>query len=259
MDFRVDYVVFGYVAGICCLTAILFGLAPALHVSKTNNNVVLKEGGRGTTGNRRARWFSGTMVVTELALTIVLLAGAGLMVRSFMNLERLDAGFSIEHLLTMRLQLPEAKYGNADQRRAFYEQLEPRLTAIAGVDAVAVTTTVPPLRAGERVFEINGRPPAQPNDQLEVAAVTISPRFFEVVGVNLLRGRASRTLTAPLVPRPSSSTSGWPRTTFPGRIHLAGGFGSCHASPLQTSQPYRGAPSSASARRFGTARRGRSN
>ena len=94
MDFRVDYVVFGYVAGICCLTAILFGLAPALHVSKTNNNEALKEGGRGTTGNRRARWLSGTMVVTELALTVVLLTGAGLMLHSFMNLERLDAGFS---------------------------------------------------------------------------------------------------------------------------------------------------------------------
>ncbi len=192
IDFRVDYVVFGYVAGICGLTAILFGLAPALHVtnvSKTNNNEVLKEGGRGTTGNRRARWLSGTMVVTELALTVVLLAGAGLMVRSFMNLERLDAGFSIEHLLTMRLQLPEAKYGTVGERRAFYDQLEPRLAAIAGVDAVAVTTTVPPLRAGERVFEIDGRPVAQHNDALEVAAVTISPRFFEVVGVNLLRGR----------------------------------------------------------------------
>ena len=93
----------------------------------------------------------------------------------------------------MRLQLPEARYANADERRAFYEQLEPRLAAIAGVDAVAVTTTVPPLRAGERVFEIDGRPaaqaPAQNNAELEAAAVTISPRFFEVVGVNLLRGR----------------------------------------------------------------------
>ena len=75
------------------LTAILFGLAPALHVSKASNNEVLKEGGRGTVGNRRARWLSGTMVVTELALTVVLLAGAGLMIRSFMKLERLDARF----------------------------------------------------------------------------------------------------------------------------------------------------------------------
>ncbi len=95
IDFRVDYVVFGYVAAICALTAVLFGLAPALHVSKTNNNEVLKEGGRGTTGNRRARWLSGTMVVTELALTVVLLAGAGLMIRSFMKLR--DARRRVSH------------------------------------------------------------------------------------------------------------------------------------------------------------------
>ena len=186
IDFRVDYVVFAYVAGICALTAVLFGLAPALHVSKTNNNEVLKEGGRGTTGNRRARWLSGTMVVTELALTVVLLAGAGLMIRSFMKLETLDAGFPIDHLMTMRMQLPEAKYANDEARRAFYERLEPRLAAIAGVESVAVTTTVPPLRAGERAFEIDGRPAREADDQaMDVATVTISPRFFDVIGVGL--------------------------------------------------------------------------
>ena len=118
IDFRVDYVVFGYVAAICVVTAILFGLAPALHVSKTNTNEVLKEGGRGSTGNRRARWLTGTMVVTELALTVVLLAGAGLMIRSFMKLEQLETGFPIDHLMTMRMQLPDTKYPTADARRA---------------------------------------------------------------------------------------------------------------------------------------------
>jgi predicted permease len=189
IDFRVDFVVFGYVAAICALTAVLFGLAPALHVSKTNNNEVLKEGARGTTGNRRARWLSGTMVVTELALTVVLLAGAGLMIRSFMKLETLDAGFPIDHLMTMRMQLPEAKYPTEEARRAFYDQLEPRLAATAGVESVAVTTTVPPLRAGERMFEIDGRTRHAADEALEAATVTISPRFFEVVGVGLRRGR----------------------------------------------------------------------
>ncbi len=189
IDFRVDFVVFGYVAAICALTAVLFGLAPALHVSKTNNNEVLKEGARGTTGNRRARWLSGTMVVTELALTVVLLAGAGLMIRSFMKLETLDAGFPIDHLMTMRMQLPESKYPTAEARRAFYEQLEPRLAGIAGVESVAVTTTVPPLRAGERTFEIDGRTRQAADEELEAATVTISPRFFDVVGVGLRRGR----------------------------------------------------------------------
>ena len=129
------------------------------------------------------------MVVTELALTVVLLAGAGLMIRSFMKLETLDAGFPIDHLMTMRMQLPEAKYPTGEARRAFYDQLEPRLAAIAGVESVAVTTTVPPLRAGERTFGIDGRPRQAADGELEAATVTISPRFFEVVGVGLRRGR----------------------------------------------------------------------
>ncbi len=116
IDFRVDTQVVGYVAAICVLTSILFGLAPALHISKRENNQVLKEGGRGTVGNRRARWLTGTMVVTELALAVVLLAGAGLMIRSFLNLERLDLGFSPDHLVTMRLQLPDQKYQKRPRR-----------------------------------------------------------------------------------------------------------------------------------------------
>ena len=107
--FTVDYVVFGYVAAICVLTGILFGLVPALHVSKTNINEVLKEGGRGTAGTRRVRWLSGIMVVVELALTIVLLAGAGLMIRSFLKLYTLDVGIRTEHLMTMRMELPASK------------------------------------------------------------------------------------------------------------------------------------------------------
>jgi predicted permease len=191
IDFRVDYVVFAYVAGICALTAILFGLAPALHVSKTNTNEVLKEGARGTTGNRRARWLSGAMVVTELALTVVLLAGAGLMVRSFMNLQTLDAGFATDHLVTMRMALPETKYASPEARLAFYDRVEPRLAAIAGVESVAITTTVPPLEAGVRSFEIDGRPAAEPGQASgRVGTVRISPRFFEVLGVQMRRGRA---------------------------------------------------------------------
>ena len=190
ITFTVDYVVFGYVAAICVLTGILFGLAPALHVSKTNINDVLKEGGRGSVGTRRARWFSGTMVVVELALTIVLLAGAGLMIRSFMKLYTLDIGIRTDHLMTMRMQLPDPKYATPEARRGFYDRVEPRLAAIPGVEAVAVTTSVPPFGSGERLLEIDGRPARQPEDQPQnVLTVTISPRFFDVVGVQIARGR----------------------------------------------------------------------
>jgi predicted permease len=190
IDFRVDTVVLGYVAGICVLTALLFGLAPALHVSKTSSHEVMKESGRGTVGNRRASWISGTMVVIELALTVVLLAGAGLMVRSFMNLERFELGFPTDHVVTMRLELPESKYATPEARAGFYDRLMPRLAGIPGVESVAVTTTVPPFRAFDRAFDVDGRAAAQSDaDRLRSSVVTISPQFFEALSAPLRRGR----------------------------------------------------------------------
>ena len=188
--FTIDYVVFGYVATICALTAILFGLAPALHVSKRNNNDVLKEGGRGSAGGRRARSLSGTMVVAELALTLVLLVGAGLMVRSVLEVYSVDIGISTDRLMTMRLALPESTYPTPDARRAFFDRLEPRLAAIPGVEAVAVTTGVPPFDGGERLVEIEGRAPGE--SSRFVSTVTISPSFFDAVATPLARGRTFR-------------------------------------------------------------------
>jgi predicted permease len=188
--FAVDYVVLAYVAAICLVTGILFGLAPALHVSKANVHRVLKESGRGNAGGRRTRWFSATMVVMELALTIVLLVGAGLLIRSFVKLYALDIGMRSEHLMAMRLHLLETKYATPESRLAFFDRLEPRLAAIPGLEAAAVTTSVPPSGTGDTAFEIDGRPPRQPDEQpLEVSTVTISPRFFDTAGVRLLRGR----------------------------------------------------------------------
>jgi predicted permease len=190
IDFRVDTVVLAYVAGICAVTAVLFGLAPAWHVSKSGTSEVLKEGGRGTVGNRRARWMSGTLVVTELALTVVLLVGAGLMVRSFLNLQRFDLGFASEHLLTMRVELPAARYPTPAERLSFYERLTPRLSAVPGIESVAVTTTVPPFRAFGRAVEVEGRAPAaREEDRLTSSVVTISPEFFDVLQAPVRRGR----------------------------------------------------------------------
>jgi putative ABC transport system permease protein len=190
--FTIDYVVLGFLAAICVLTGVLFGLAPALQVSKTNVNEVLKEGGRGNAGGRRARWLSSTMVVVELALTIVLLVGAGLMIRSFLKLYALDIGIDTRNLMTMRMQLQtDSKYNTPEQRRAFYEQLVPKLAAIPGVESVAITTSVPPQGSGSRGFEIEGRPARKPGeDPPQIASVIISPEFFQTVGVAVRRGRA---------------------------------------------------------------------
>jgi putative ABC transport system permease protein len=188
LSFPIDYRVLAYVAAICVATGIIFGLAPALHVSKSNNHDVLKEGGRGTAGNRRARRFSGSMVVAELVLTVVLLCGAGLMMRSFSALYAVDTGIKVDGLMRMKLQLPPSNYPTADARYRFFQQLEPRLTALPGVTA-AVTTGVPPLDGGERRVEVDS--PSRPADAepVFVSTVIITPQYFEVVGVPVARGR----------------------------------------------------------------------
>jgi predicted permease len=191
--FAIDYTVFGYLAALCVLTGILFGLAPALQVSRTNINEVMKEGGRGSTGGRRARWFTGSMVVLEVAMTIVLLVGAGLMIRSFLKMYSADIGIRTENLMGMRIQLSAEKYASADARRTFFEQLEPKLASIPGAEAVAVTTSVPPFGAGSRSLEVEGRTVRQADEAAPlITVVSVTPGFFEAVGVSIGRGRDFR-------------------------------------------------------------------
>jgi putative ABC transport system permease protein len=185
--FSIDYVVIGYVAATCMLTAIVFGLAPALHVSKTIDSVRLKEGGKGTFGSVRERWFSGLLIVAEVALTVILLAGSAVMVRSFVTLYSIDIGVDTGRLMTMGVELPESKYPDADARRAFFARLEPRLLSIPGVEAAAVTTGVPSRDGGERLIEVDGPAPAAA--PVFVSTVIITPRFFDTVGVGMVLGR----------------------------------------------------------------------
>ena len=188
--FKVDGVVVAYVAAICILTSIAFGLAPALHVSRANMHDVLKESGRSNVGGKRVRWFSGAMVVVELALTLVLLGGAGLMIRSFAKLYAQDLGFSTSGLMAMRVILPPPKYEAPEARRLFFERLEPQLQTIPGADGVVVTTSVPPFGVGERPIEIEGRPARGAGDPpVNVGSVTLTPRFFDVLRTQLVRGR----------------------------------------------------------------------
>ena len=183
--FGLDPLVFGYVAGVCLLTVAIFGVAPALQISKSRHGDVLKDGGRGVSPGVRARRFNAAIVVAQIALTMVLLVGASLMIRSFMTLYLVDLGIRIDDLVTMRVQLPTSHYTSAESRRGFFEQLLPRLRSIPGVEAASVTTGVPPLDGGERLVEIDGGTEAP----IHVGTVTITPEFFDVLGVPVPRGR----------------------------------------------------------------------
>jgi putative ABC transport system permease protein len=190
--FTFDPTVFGYFAAICLTTGIVFGLAPALQVSRTNMNNVLKEGGRGNAGAVRARRLTSAMVIAEIALTIVLLVGAGLMIRSFLKLYSLNLGVDTTHMLTMSVQLPNAKYSTSDQRKIFYDSLMGRLQGIPGMRSVAIATSVPFTGSEGRTLEIEGRPQAKPEEAPRTSTITVSANYFDAMDVAIRRGRGLR-------------------------------------------------------------------
>jgi len=192
IKFTMDATVFAFLVAVCFATGVIFGLAPALQVSRTNLNEILKESGRGNAGGRRARWLASTMVVAELTLTIVLLAGAGLMIRSFLKLYSMDIGVDISRMLTMRMTLAEQKYPTPEPRIAFYERMLSRLAALPGVAAASITSAPPAQGAGTMPLEIEGRPPADPKKLPEVTNMQVSEGYFDVLGVTMRAGRPLR-------------------------------------------------------------------
>ncbi len=171
-------------------TGFLFGLAPALHVSKADVNEVLKDGGRSGGGALRARRWTGALMVVELALTLVLLAGAGFMMRSFLALYRMDLGMDTSQLLTMRVALANQKYPTPAQKTAFYDRLDDRLAALAGVKSATIATHVPLGGGLSGQLDIEARPRAAGEAVPTVTMVLVGPRYFQTIGLPLLRGRA---------------------------------------------------------------------
>ena len=189
IQFTMDGTVFAFFAAVCLGTGIVFGLAPAIHSAKTDVNEVLKEGGRSGTAGIRARRWTGALMVGELMLTVVLLAGAGFMMRNFVTMYRLDLGIDTSHLLTTALALPDRKYPSIEQRLAFYERLEERLRSNPKIESVTITSNGPLQGGFLRKLEIEGKP-LDPNAQRpNVTMLTVDPRYFKTLGMPLQRGR----------------------------------------------------------------------
>ena len=185
-----DLTVFGYMALICLSTGLIFGFAPAMQVSRTNVNEILKEGGRGAAGGPRARWMRSTLVVAELALTVVLLIGAGLMVRSFLKLYNFSSGIAhADRLLTMRADLPAAKYSTPEQRRLAYDQIVSAIERTPGVASVALADSIPFGGGSQQGLEVDGRPVEAGTTPPRITSLSITPGYFDTVGAPLVRGR----------------------------------------------------------------------
>jgi putative ABC transport system permease protein len=192
---RIDEVgINGWVLGFTFLASllagVLAGLVPALQASGPGMNITLKEESRGATtsaGNRRVR---SLLIVSEVGLTLVLLIGAGLLVKSFTLLRKVRLGFNPDNVLTMRMALPLYKYPEGPQQAEFIDLLLRRVSALPGVGAAAVTTSVPLSGTGtDATVEIEGRQSALPQDKAMADYVLASPDFFKVMETPLLRGR----------------------------------------------------------------------
>jgi putative ABC transport system permease protein len=171
------------------VTGLVFGIAPALLAARSDVNEALKQGTRGSTeGGVRGR-LRGALVVIEVTFALVLLGGAGLLARSFMQLANVDPGFIPENATLLEISLPQKKYAKPEQQTAFADALLERLKNLPGVQAVGVTHSMPLLGDYVLTFNIEGRPPIAPSDLPSTNYYTVTPDYFRAMGIRLVRGR----------------------------------------------------------------------
>jgi putative ABC transport system permease protein len=187
-DLGMDWTVLAYVTGLAVGAGLLFGVAPAAWSGRRRPAEALQEGGRGGSSGGRARRWGDALVVAEVALALMLTVGAGLLVRSFRQLQRVDPGFDGTSVLTVRLSLPGARYDNEPKIVAFWDELVGRARALPGVSAAAATSNLP-LSASNwsSGLAIAGRAPDLASD---VVHREVTPDYFKAMRVPLLRGRA---------------------------------------------------------------------
>jgi putative ABC transport system permease protein len=199
----IDLSVLAVTLGLAVSTGILFGLVPAMQSSRAASGGALREHIRGGTGGRRAQRMRRGLVGAQVALVVVLLTGAGLLIRSFMHLQRVDLGFRPDHLLTMRLSLPSAKYGTPQARAAFQDAVLDRVKQLPGVQGAALVTDIfLSSTPNSTIFRIAGREMTPEEQNVEIPLDATSPDYFKVMGIPLRRGRtftAADNLDAPQV------------------------------------------------------------
>ena len=189
MNFNLDLRVLAFTSAVSVLTALIFGTMPAILGTRIDLNNTLKEGGRSghVASRHRTR---GLLVITEVALALMVLVGAGLMIQSFLRLRHVGAGFSEKNLLTFAVNLPRVKYKEQPQRGEFFRQLLERVRGLPGVDATAATTTLP--LTGDnwgRSLTVEGYPVLSVGQAPMIQHTVVTPDYFRTMEIPILKGR----------------------------------------------------------------------
>ena len=202
-DVRLDAGVLAFTTVLAIFSGILFGLAPAIHMGTLDIRAALNETDRGVAG-RRALRMRGALVVTEVAVAMILLVGAGLLLRSFDRLSNVTPGFAVDHLLIADLPVSPAAHPQPAERMAFFDTVLQRIAALPGVDSAGATSFVPVSGAGSIIhFNIQDRPPKSPSEFVMANYRVVSPSYLRLLQVPLLQGRwmtdADNSENAPVV------------------------------------------------------------
>ncbi len=187
-EITLDGTVLGFTVAVSAATGLLFGLVPAWQATRLDLNQALKDGARGLPDGSRGR-LRQVLVVLEVAISLVLLVGAGLLGRSFQKLTSVDPGFNPAHALTASLTLPEAKYGQPAQQLAFARDVSERFRSLPGVSTVGYTHSLPFVGNWGFNFFVQGRPAPPLGQEPNTSYFSVSPEYFQAMGIRLLRGR----------------------------------------------------------------------
>src|SRR6185503_17437691 len=206
-----------FTVGLSLVTSLIFGAIPALQASRPDLHETLKEGGRGGTAGRARHRLRSALAIGEIALALVLLTGAGLMLRSFMRLQSVDPGFKTDHLLTLQVALPDAKYPDEVRSTAFIRESLARLGALPGAESAGAATTVP-LGGGmiSHSFNVAVQPDKPASDRDSARFDSVSPQYFHAMGIPILRGRGFTEADVAGAPRVAVVSDSMARRFFPG-------------------------------------------
>ena len=188
-DYDMDSRVLAYIAVVSVATTILFGLWPSIYLSRFDLNATLQGTTRSIAGSRRGRRSSMLLMIAEIAIAVVLLAGAGVMVRSFINMAHADLGVQVTNVDAMLVSLPRSRYSDGPSQIRFFDRLIARLREAPDVQSVTLADELPAANGRRAPYELAAEAPTDAEHRDNVSALTISPAYFETVGATILAGR----------------------------------------------------------------------
>ena len=232
IEFSIDGRVLAFTVGISFLTALFFGIAPAWWSSRAKINDSLKSGSRGTTGSRSQHRYVQALIVTQFALALVLLAGAGFFIRGVHRLTHVEGGWDPSALITGTVNLASSRYNSAEPILAFHTQLRERLLAVPGVANVSVSFEEPLFNApAQRSYFVEGRERPKPGQEAVAFTNGVSESYFDTVGTRLLRGRNFDRRDTPTSPPVVVINNTMARALFPGEDAVGRRLGLLGAQP----------------------------